>query len=146
MSTNETPVQVLATAEDYLIIINEQVRSMLNPRLARQQGVDTKAGMEKIRQLHVQRILMEDEFHQNQNSKTFEEIQKFLEDWKQNQFELQDAWNFPRSENFHRFFDIPSCSCHNNPFDFSIRSHNMKAYPNGNYRYSEECILHKHLV
>lgn len=135
-----------ATDEDYIVMVDGVVRTMLNPHLALVRGVNTKSSMSNLRELHISRIKMEDEFERNKNTKTFEEITKFLSDWRNLQFKLQAAWNFPLDENFHRFFDIQSCSCHSDYHDSSIQRDNYQNYPHGPYRYSPHCILHKHLA
>lgn len=50
------------------------------------------------------------------------------------EFKLQDAWGFPRNENFHRFWLLPKCTC--------PHMDNEDAYPTGYYVTSGNCPIH----
>jgi hypothetical protein len=36
------------------------------------------------------------------------------------EFQLQEAWNFPRDENYHRFWYTPECLCPKLPFTWIL--------------------------
>lgn len=136
----ETLKQVFNVAVD----IDNQARTFLNSDLLKRQKISPK-GIEKIKKLHVARILMEDEVFKKANDGTLtkNEINTFLKEWTKNQFALQKAWKFPLDEKFHKFFTIQGCAC---ALDMDVAAHNFVNYPNGNYRYSHKCYLHRHLV
>lgn len=49
------------------------------------------------------------------------------------EFELQDAWGFPRDQNFHRFWERPKCQCPS--------MDNSDMYPHQQY-INQSCPLH----
>jgi hypothetical protein len=50
------------------------------------------------------------------------------------EFELQDAWHFPRDMNYHRFWDRPRCTC--------PKIDNEDNWPHGYYTIVTSCPLH----
>lgn len=50
------------------------------------------------------------------------------------EFQLQDAWGFPRDSNYHRFWECPSCLC--------PKIDNEENYPVGHYWFNAACPLH----
>ena len=62
---------------------------------------------------------------------TLEECDKEL---TQIEFRLQEAWNFKKNINFHRFWDRPHCKC--------PKMDNDDSYPSGLYYRTHECPLH----
>lgn len=135
--------QELTNSNPYIIEINGKVVSAINPFLARNQGVDNEKSLKVLRDLHTKRIAMEKALIENDDKNTLDDIKKFLEDWKEIQFQLQAAWKFPQDENYHRFFDIAGCSC---SYDQEVSAHNRSRYPNGGYLYSHKCYVHRHLA
>lgn len=59
-----------------------------------------------------------------------------LEEFHDNEFELQRLWGFSENKDYHRFWDLSGCSC---PV-----IDNEDAYPIGPYWYSGDCKLHKY--
>ena len=53
---------------------------------------------------------------------------------EQLEFLLQEAWKFPRNANFHRFWEMPHCTC--------PKMDNEDAYPSGYYVKSLCCPVH----
>lgn len=51
------------------------------------------------------------------------------------EFKLQILWGFPEDRNYHRFWDIQSCTC--------PKIDNEDNYPEGPYTYSGGCPVHK---
>lgn len=57
-----------------------------------------------------------------------------LEDFHENEFELQRLWGFPEDKGYHKFWELSGCSC-------SVLD-NEDMYPFGRYYYSGACKLH----
>lgn len=61
-----------------------------------------------LKDLHVERLSIEEQMSATEDSKTLKELFSF---WTQNQRELQAAWRFEPNNSFHRFWEVPKCSC-----------------------------------
>lgn len=61
-------------------------------------------------------------------------IKVYAKDLEQLEFLLQDAWKFPRDVNYHRFWEMPHCTC--------PKMDNDDAYPSGYYVRSLCCPAH----
>ena len=101
----------------------------LNKNLILRQGL-TEGEVEKIKELHVCRLILEWEIATNKDA----DFESLIRDWHEVQFKLQEAWKFPLDKNYHRFWDIPTCKC--------PKMDNDDAYPTGYYVYSADCPLH----
>lgn len=104
---------------------------MLNSQLLKQQKISNKE-LEHIKELHIQRLKIEEAFSFGQLS-----VDDYREAWEMNQFYLQEAWKFPLNKNFHIFWNMPGCSCSS--------SKNNANYPDGPYTYSSSCEIHAKL-
>ena len=51
------------------------------------------------------------------------------------EFDLQEAWGFPRDVKWHRFWELPKCAC--------PQMDNEDAYPTGHYRVNGACPVHQ---
>lgn len=101
----------------------------LNPRLIAKQGLtaDEVARLEelhKVRHGVIQRM---------KRSKKPETLRKLAAEVTEIDFKLQAVWKFPLDANFHRFWELPHCSCPylDNLDDYPYRQH-----------YSKECLIH----
>lgn len=103
----------------------------LNSQLIEQQKINDEE-LNKIKELHIQRLKIEDAFSLGQLS-----ADDYIEAWEMNQFYLQSAWKFPLNKNFHMFWTMKECSCGSHQ--------NTRNYPNGPYIYSPTCEVHKKL-
>lgn len=86
-----------------LIFDTSRGKSRLNPFLVEQQKL-TKRDVKKIFKLHQEKSLVFDEMETSDDLRLVEEV-------KQLEFKLQDAWKFPRDKNWHRWFEVPRCTC-----------------------------------
>lgn len=98
---------------------------ILNKALLDQQNCWTN--LENIKRLHEDRLRLE--YLVEESSTPY----IYNEDWTQTQFDLQDAWGFPRDEKYHRFWDRPLCKC--------PKMDNDDRWPTGNYIISDDCPL-----
>ena len=61
-------------------------------------------------------------------------LKKLAKEVTKVEFELQDAWEFPRDARFHRFWDCPQCECPN--------LDNEDAYGTKFALYAKNCPIH----
>jgi len=54
--------------------------------------------------------------------------------WEQNEYRLQALWGFPLDSKYHKFWEMPGCTC--------PKMDNDDAYPTGYYTRSGDCPLH----
>ena len=78
----------------------------LNKALIESQNVWHNVDLLKI--LHMKRFIIEEKMELTNINK---ELKSLAKEWTENQFLLQDAWNFKRDETQHRFWTLPGCSC-----------------------------------
>ena len=80
----------------------------LNERLILQQKL-SESEVEQILRLHEYRLTLcaKMEALPPDNPK----VKAYAKDLEHIEFLLQDAWKFPRDANFHRFWEVPHCSC-----------------------------------
>jgi len=81
--------------------------SVINQNLVNRQKVSAD-DVQKIVKLQTIRKYFYD-FIELSNDK--EEIRRLDKIITQIEFKLQKLWGFPQNRNFHRWFDVPKCSC-----------------------------------
>ncbi len=86
-----------------LIFDTSRGKSRLNPFLVEQQKL-TKRDVKKIFKLHQEKSLVFDEMETSDDLRLVEEV-------KQLEFKLQDAWKFERNSSYHLWYLIPKCRC-----------------------------------
>ena len=104
--------------------------SMINQNLVNRQKVSAE-DVKKIVKLQTIRKYFYD-FIELSNDK--EEIRRLDRIITQIEFQLQKLWGFPQNRNFHRWFDVPKCSCPKGDNADSLGSDFRIINPN--------CILH----
>ncbi len=87
--------------------------------------------LETIKALHARRLELVDKMTAETEAGL---LRKYNEEYSYIQFDLQDAWLFPRDAKFHRFWEVPHCSC--------PKLDNEDRYPTGLYVINKACILH----
>jgi len=103
----------------------------LNEQLILQQNL-SELEVEQILRLHEYRLTIRAKMRAlpSDNPK----IKAYAKDLEQIEFLLQDAWKFPRDANFHRFWEVPHCTC--------PKMDNADAWPSGNYVKTLDCPVH----
>jgi hypothetical protein len=86
---------------------NGKIILKLNQRLIKKQGLSQEQ-VNKIKELHVERINIEDQLA---SAHRVEDIKAIFGYWQDCQYRLQDAWGFPRDANFHHSHRLPHCAC-----------------------------------
>lgn len=104
---------------------------ILNERLIIQQKL-SEGEVEQILLLHEYRLTLcaKMEALPSDNPK----IKAYAQELEQLEFLLQDAWKFPRNANFHRFWEMPHCTC--------PKMDNDDVYPSGYYVRNLSCPIH----
>lgn len=118
---------------DYYKVKHNSKSWYINPRLVAKQGL-TEVEVDAIKALQVKRAVITDAMAAAILTGDPVRLAELKLAWTENEFELQDAWKFPRNENFHRFWDIPCCEC--------PRMDNDERWPVGYYIYNAHCPVH----
>lgn len=91
----KTPIQT--------IFETSRGKHRLNPYLVAEKGLD-QAAVDRIAELHRQKDLVFDRMETENDPELVLEV-TLLE------FKLQKEWGFPLDSSFHRWFEVPRCSC-----------------------------------
>ena len=83
---------------------------MINKGLAKKRGL-SQAQIEVIESLQKNRDEIEARMKKLNPKKNKETLLELLEEWRENEYKLQDAWMFRRDCRMHKEFFIPHCSC-----------------------------------
>lgn len=78
---------------------------MLNETLLNKQN---NCNLHQLKQLHTKRHALELEML-NANDK--QQLKQLLLEWTEVQFDLQEAWGFPKDATFHPSHRLPKCGC-----------------------------------
>lgn len=95
--------------EKYKVIFLGEVVHYINPRLAARQGL-TDLQIDELKDLHIKRCQLYERFTYfltQENSY----IPELLKEYTAGEFAMQRLWGFPEDANYHRFWDIPACTC-----------------------------------
>lgn len=114
----------------YVVVYHGVPVLRLNANLAKAQGV-TDTELAEIADLHCQRLNIVASMESETDPA---ELKKLFADWTENQYLLQDKWHFKRSANYHKWWDVPHCTC--------PKLDNDDAYPSGDYFTHLQCPIH----
>jgi hypothetical protein len=104
---------------------------VLNNRLVVNRNLSTET-VDKITKLHVLRSYFFDLMEMSEDNLEVRRINKIV---TQIEFQLQKLWGFKVDERFHRWFEVPKCSC---------PKMDNSEYIGTSYRVlNPTCILHK---
>lgn len=113
-----------------IVELDTNVKIMLNPILLFKQGVDENK-FKKLAEAHKNKHKILEKMKITDEKSTL----KFLaETITQIEFSLQRLWGFPEDINYHRFWELPKCTC--------PKLDNEDAYPTGYYVRVQSCPLH----
>lgn len=97
----------MSKLNEQLIIKYKDEHFILNETLLDRQ--DAWDNLDKIKKAHHKRI---DLFEKAKNSSNYKELQQLPKDLEKIEFELQEAWKFPRDATKHTWwYKIPQCTC-----------------------------------
>jgi hypothetical protein len=81
---------------------------ILNNKLIERQKIDEKV-VEKIKSIHRKRIKLFNQIEKENDSEKLKLLAKKIDDIE---YDLQDAWGFPRDNKFHSWwYRMPKCTC-----------------------------------
>jgi len=86
---------------------NGEYITSLNGTLARKQGI-TAEDIELLKDTHVMRRIIFNCMEQTDDPSQLKRLAKMFEDLE---FLQQELWKFGADKRFHRWFEVPKCSC-----------------------------------
>lgn len=89
------------------IISYEDLRININRGLAVSRGL-SDAFFEQIKGMHKVRLIVLCQMRRTEDKTTLQALAKVIESID---FELQDLWGFQRDKRFHKWYDLPGCTC-----------------------------------
>lgn len=102
----------------------------LNMNLIKKLGLPPET-VEKIKDLHETREAIETAM---EGTNDVPLLKALFEEWTEVQFDLQAAWGFKPDENYHKFWEVPKCTCPN--------LDNNDRWPIGHYIINQSCPVH----
>lgn len=115
-----------------LINSSKKKNVVLNECMIEKQGL-SEDEIRVIQELHLERLIlistMEDCIQSDKDK-----LRELADKITDLDFQLQDAWHFPKSSDWHKFWELPYCSC---PKLDNEETYGFKY----NYK-SDSCILH----
>lgn len=115
--------------QDYAVYYGDRIVYYISHQLVKSQGVQSK--LEKIKEVHQLKLAILDLMANPQSQK---ELKQLALDIQECEFELQELWGFSKDARFHKFWELPKCTC--------PKIDNADAYPTGYYIYSDNCPIH----
>lgn len=112
-----------------LVVTNRDESMTLNKSLLDRQNC--WQNLDLIKSLHMERMELEHVMELVSNPSHLKEL---FQIWTDIQFDLQEAWGFPRSKDHHMFWTVPRCTC---PV-----LDNRDSYPSGYYYIASKCPIH----
>lgn len=118
----------MLSVEDCTVMFNGRPALTLNPRLIAKQGLDMSQ-VNHIKALHMSQLALLENLENN-----FVDPRVAGMEWSNIQFNLQKAWGFNENSNFHRFWELPKCTC--------PKMDNEDRFPMGPYIHDAACPIH----
>lgn len=113
---------------DLTVFYNEEPIFALNDLLVDRQNLN-QDDVDKIKKLHLERLNLEEQYIRKEIHPA-----GYYTSWTALQFKLQSAWGFKKDISYHKFWDMPGCSC------------TKQTYALNKHKYNHECGVHKHLA
>jgi len=88
-------------------------------------------GIEKLKEIHIERMKLEEQM-ENTNDPIL--LHKFAQKREQIEYRLQKVWGFPEDSNYHRWWEVPKCTC--------PRLDNLDNYPTKYRNIDLQCPVH----
>jgi hypothetical protein len=92
--------------EKYRVEFNGEV-TYINHRLINSRNIDD-ATLELIKERHRERI---DIFQRARKTQDKESLTFLAKAYERVEFQLQQLWGFDQNSNYHRWFELPGCTC-----------------------------------
>ena len=94
----EISKDLIVSFGNYSIAINERLLDKQNVR----------HNLEKIKKLHLEKMKI---FTKMEKTDDKESLRKLTKDVEKIEFKLQEAWEFEKNADFHRWYEVPKCEC-----------------------------------
>ena len=92
----------------YFIVVKNKLFSYVNPILCKKQNINDNE-LENIKKITIQILEILDDMKIYDSSYYIKQSAKQIEELE---FQLQEAWHFPKDKTYHRFtWQIPQCKC-----------------------------------
>ena len=114
---------------DYHLELYDGSYIVLNSSLVCKQGVYDN--LENIKKIHYEKSVIHDIM---ENTDDVGELRLYSYLLTELEFELQELWGFPRDSKYHRFWNIPKCTC--------PKMDNEDFYPSKHCYMDLECPIH----
>jgi len=99
----------------------------INAALAKTRNINIEKAKNLYRAKHHAEKLME-------QITSYDKLKYAFDLWTKIQYDLQTVWGFPRSRDYHRFWEVPKCTC--------PKLDNEDAYGTAMYYINKECPVH----
>lgn len=117
------------TKEDLIVVYNGEPKIMISETLLDKQ--DAWDRLEIIKALHMLRLGISQLMKETDD---VSELKKLDKKYTEVEFELQEAWKFPKDARYHRYWNRPKCTC--------PKMDNEDRYGTGYSVINSECPLH----
>lgn len=115
----------------YAVITRDgEVSHLVSPQLVKRQNLG-KEEIGKLVKLHAERIDLFELMKVMDPEEDKEALYECHLEWMEGEFKMQEVWGFGRDAKFHKFWDLPHCSC-------PVMDNN-DWYPSGRYVTSGAC-------
>lgn len=123
----------MTETKDLNVIVGGRIITRINPLMLDKQNCWDK--LEDIKHLHeVKYLLMVEMDSSNSSGMGSDVLKTYAKLITEVEFKLQDAWGFPRNNDYHRFWDLPGCKC--------PKMDNDDRWPTGYYVINGDCPIH----
>jgi hypothetical protein len=100
-------VKMMNKPDDKYLVLYKDKQYYLNEKLCHVQKI-SDATLYNIVQKHIQKLMIFEQMEETDDPQTLKDLSNIVTDIE---FDLQELWGFPLDINFHRWYDIPKCSC-----------------------------------
>ena len=123
----------MVNVRDLNVIAGGKIITRINPNMLDRQKCWDR--LEDIIHLHEVKYLLMVEMDSSSSSGMGSDVLKtYAKLITEVEFKLQDAWGFPRNNDYHRFWDLPGCKC--------PKMDNDDRWPTGYYVINGDCPIH----
>jgi len=107
MSDQKTDSDIYSSENMAVYFDNGEFITYLNSRLAEKQNLSAE-DIEMLKDTHVMRALI---FQAMERTDDATELRSFAKMFENLEYLQQELWKFEKNKNFHRWFEVPKCSC-----------------------------------
>jgi hypothetical protein len=105
----------------------------INPQMAKRQKLSDE-GLENLKAMHCERLKLYARISFFIGAEETDYIPSLMKEYTALEYKMQECWGFPKDAGYHRFWDIPACTC--------PRMDNEDRLGTKYSIFSQECPLH----